>query len=105
MSIARFAYSALIYSLLPYVLARLACRSRREPAYRRNVAERFGHYDAVAPGAPLIWLHAVSLGETRAAEPLVRALEARYPKHRILLTHMTPTGRRAGESLFGDRAL
>jgi 3-deoxy-D-manno-octulosonic-acid transferase len=47
----------------------------------------------------------VSVGETRAAEPLVRALQARYPDHRILLTHMTPTGRRAGESVFGDRVL
>ncbi|HEY0338291.1 MAG TPA: lipid IV(A) 3-deoxy-D-manno-octulosonic acid transferase [Burkholderiales bacterium] len=102
MSAARIAYSALLYSMLPFVLARLAWRARRESGYRQNVAERFGHYPAEASDRPLIWLHAVSVGETRAAEPLVRALEARYPDHRILLTHMTPTGRRAGESVFGD---
>jgi 3-deoxy-D-manno-octulosonic-acid transferase len=105
MSAARVAYSALIYSMLPYVLARLAWRARRESGYRRHVAERFGHYGARAQRGPFIWLHAVSVGETRAAEPLVRALEARYPQHRILLTHMTPTGRRAGESVFGDRVV
>jgi 3-deoxy-D-manno-octulosonic-acid transferase len=105
MSAARAAYSALIYSMLPYVLARLAWRSRREPGYRAHVGERFGYYGVEPVSGPLIWLHAVSVGETRAAEPLVRALEARYPDHRLLLTHMTPTGRRAGESVFGDRVL
>ncbi|MCZ2175307.1 MAG: 3-deoxy-D-manno-octulosonic acid transferase, partial [Burkholderiales bacterium] len=49
-----------------------------------------------------IWLHAVSVGETRAAAPIVAALKARHPGHRILLTHMTPTGRRVSEDLFGD---
>ncbi|QDX82949.1 3-deoxy-D-manno-octulosonic acid transferase [Denitratisoma sp. DHT3] len=51
---------------------------------------------------PLIWLHAVSVGETRAAQPLVAALRQRYPGHRILISHMTPTGRQTGEELFGD---
>jgi 3-deoxy-D-manno-octulosonic-acid transferase len=105
MSVARVAYSALIYSMVPYVIARLAWRARRESGYRRHVAERFGHYGTRAQRGSFIWLHAVSVGETRAAEPLVRALEARYPEHRILLTHMTPTGRRAGESVFGDRVV
>src|SRR5262249_55916177 len=45
----------------------------------------------------------VSVGETRAAEPLVRALQKRWPDHRILLTHMTPTGRETGRQVFGDR--
>jgi 3-deoxy-D-manno-octulosonic-acid transferase len=53
----------------------------------------------------VIWLHAVSVGETRAAEPLVKALEAAYPEHQILLTHMTPTGREASEQAFGERVL
>jgi 3-deoxy-D-manno-octulosonic-acid transferase len=56
------------------------------------------------PG-PALWLHAVSVGETRAAQPLITALKARYPGHRILLTHMTPTGRQASEELFGDGVL
>jgi 3-deoxy-D-manno-octulosonic-acid transferase len=98
----RFFYTLLLYLLLPYVLARLAWRARRQPGYLRHVAERFGYYAAL-PDAPLIWVHAVSVGETRAAEPLVRVLQAKYPQHRILLTHMTPTGRETGETLFGGR--
>ncbi len=97
----RFAYTLLLYLLLPYVLARLAWRARRQPGYLRHVAERFGHYAQPAAG-PLIWIHAVSVGETRAAEPLVAALRAKHPGHQILLTHMTPTGRETGEELFGD---
>lgn len=53
---------------------------------------------------PLIWVHAVSVGETRAAEPLIEALLKEYPDHGILLTHMTPTGRATGQALFGKHA-
>jgi 3-deoxy-D-manno-octulosonic-acid transferase len=102
MSPARLAYTALVYSLLPYALVRIAWRSRRERGYLEHVAERFGRYDVKRPPGRLIWLHAVSLGETRAAEPLVRALQRRYPTHRMLLTHMTPSGRHASQTLFGD---
>ena len=95
-------YNLLLYLSSPFLLALFAWRARGQPDGLRHVAERFGHY-AVAPQAPVIWLHAVSVGETRAAEPLVRSLQARYPQCRILLTHMTPTGREAGETLFGGR--
>ena len=105
MSIARAAYTAVIYALVPRALAHLAWRGRREPAYREHIAERFGYFADARPADPLIWIHAVSVGETRGAEPLVHALAARYPDHRILLTHMTPTGRRTGEALFGDRVM
>ncbi len=104
MSGPRGIYTLLLYILLPYVLPRLAWRAWRQPAYLEHVPERFGYYTQKS-GAPLIWLHAVSVGETRAAEPLVRALRARYPQHRILLTHMTPTGREAGEQLFGENVV
>ena len=97
----RLAYSLLLYLALPYVLLRLCWRSRRQPAYLHHVGERFGRYADQPEAVPLIWLHAVSVGETRAAEPLLRALREKYPGHRILLTHMTPTGREAGEALFG----
>ena len=104
MSGARFLYTLLIYLLLPYVLARLAWRARRQRSYLDHIAERFG-YGAPQAGGPVIWVHAVSVGETRAAEPLVRALRERYPRHRVLLTHMTPTGRETGEALFGGNVL
>lgn len=103
MTFARHAYSTLVYTFLPVALARLAWRARREPGYRRHLRERFGLYDSAPNSAPVIWLHAVSVGETRAAEPLVRALLERYPNQRIVLTHTTPAGRAAGESLFGER--
>lgn len=102
MSIARCAYTAAGYLAVPLILARLAWRSRAESAYRANVGERFGYYHEPAPSQPVVWVHAVSVGETHAAEPLVRSLRDRYPRHRVLVTHMTPTGRRAGERLFGD---
>jgi 3-deoxy-D-manno-octulosonic-acid transferase len=100
-------YSLLLYCLLPWVAFHLWWRGRRQPGYLRHVGERFGFYGARPAGseewAGLIWLHTVSVGETRAAAPLVEALLARYPGHCILLTHMTPTGRETGETLFGER--
>ena len=101
MSGARFFYTLLLYLLLPYILLRLVWRARRQRGYLGHVAERFGHY-AQAAGGPLIWVHAVSVGETRAAEPLIQALRGKYPQHRVLLTHMTPTGRETGEAIFGE---
>ncbi|MHB1291349.1 MAG: 3-deoxy-D-manno-octulosonic acid transferase [Sulfuricella sp.] len=97
-------YTLLLVLLLPYMLFHLLWRSRRQPEYRRHIGERFGFYRG-KPAGPLIWLHAVSVGETRAAVPLVAQLQARYPEHRILLTHMTPTGRETGRQLFGDHVL
>jgi len=97
----RLAYTLLLHLLLPFVLARLAWRARRQHGYLHHVAERFGSYAQAAAG-PFIWVHAVSVGETRAAEPLIRALLGKHPGHRILLTHMTPTGRDAGQALFGE---
>ncbi len=101
MSATRFVYTLLLYALLPRALWHLWWRARRQPEYLEHVAERFGRYD-VRVEPPLIWVHAVSVGETRAAEPLIHALQREYPRHRILLTHMTPTGRATGAALFGD---
>src|SRR5947209_20433141 len=90
----------LLWSLgMPLVLARLAWRARRQPEYLHHLRERFARLQA--PAAPCIWLHAVSVGETRAAQPLLKALLDAYPQHCILLTHMTPTGRATGHELFG----
>lgn len=99
-----FLYNLLLLLLLPFIPLRLLWRARRQPEYLRHLGERFG-FCPIQPERPVIWLHAVSVGETRAAAPLVEALLARHPDHQILLTHMTPTGRAAGEQLFGDRVL
>jgi 3-deoxy-D-manno-octulosonic-acid transferase len=98
----RLVYGALWLVAAPIVLARLAWRSRRQPGYLEHLGERFGSYPP-AGAAPRIWIHAVSVGETRAAQPLVEELRARHPGDRILLTHMTPTGRATGVEIFGDR--
>jgi 3-deoxy-D-manno-octulosonic-acid transferase len=100
--VTRLVYAALWLAAIPFVLVRLAWRSRRQPGYLEAVPERFGTY-APASDGPRIWIHAVSVGETRAAAPIIEALARRHPSHRILVTHMTPTGRATGVELFGDR--
>jgi len=97
----RPAYNLLLWLLLPYVFFHLVWRARKQRGYLRHVGERFGRY-AVTCEKPVIWLHTVSVGETRAAATLVRSLRERYPDHQILLTHTTPTGRAASEQLYGD---
>jgi len=97
----RIAYALAWWIATPFIVLRLAWRARRQRGYLERVGERFGRYAAVER-VPRIWVHAVSVGETRAAAPLIERLRASHPRHRILLTHMTPTGRAAGEALFGD---
>jgi 3-deoxy-D-manno-octulosonic-acid transferase len=98
---ARFIYTLAVFALLPWAVLHLLWRARRQPEYLRHWGERFGMFDT-ASSAPTLWLHAVSVGETRAAQPLVAALRERYPGYRILFTHMTPTGRATSDALFGD---
>jgi len=98
----RWLYIAAWYLATPLVLASLLWRSRRQPGYRAHLAERFGGHWPRADLRPLIWIHAVSVGETRAAQPLVAKLLERYPGHELLITHMTPTGRQTGAALFAS---
>lgn len=84
--------------LLPFVLLRLWWRGRKDPGYRQAIAERFGFSQGIRPGA--IWVHAVSVGETRAAQPLITAYLQEGKS--ILLTCMTPNGRRTGASIFAE---
>jgi 3-deoxy-D-manno-octulosonic-acid transferase len=100
----RRVYNLMLWAALPFMFWHLWWRGRRQPEYRRDVGERFGRY-IQQPARPVIWIHAVSVGETRAAVPLVQRLVERYPGHQILMTHMTPTGRQTGVELFGDGVL
>ena len=96
----RLAYALLWAVALPAALVRLAWRARRQPGYVAHWRERLGRYEGQL-AQPTIWVHAVSVGETRAAAPVIAELRRTYPRHRIVLTHMTPTGRETGEALFG----
>jgi len=101
---ARFAYALLLYLITPLIGLRLLWRARKQPEYLLHLAERFGFYRQPTP-LGLIWVHAVSVGETRAAQPLIEGLLARWPGHRILLTGMTPTGRATGQQIYGERVI
>jgi 3-deoxy-D-manno-octulosonic-acid transferase len=103
----RLVYRAAWWIVAPLAVLRLLIRSRKERGYREHIAERFGRVPARSASdlAPLIWVHAVSVGETRAAQPLIDALLKAHPEAKLLLTHMTPSGRATGIELFGDRVM
>ncbi|WP_312911222.1 lipid IV(A) 3-deoxy-D-manno-octulosonic acid transferase [Stutzerimonas nitrititolerans] len=97
----RTLYTLLFHLGLPLVFLRLLWRAWRAPAYSRRIGERF------AIGLPLlrpggIWVHAVSVGESIAAAPLIRELMARHPGSPITVTCMTPTGSERIQAMFGD---
>lgn len=101
--ILRTLYTAIWYLAAPLAFLRLAWRARRQPEYLQHLGERLGRYRIRMPG-PVIWLHAVSVGETRACAPLLHALLDAHPECSVLLTHMTPTGRATAAELFGKLA-
>ncbi|MDO5059558.1 MAG: lipid IV(A) 3-deoxy-D-manno-octulosonic acid transferase [Neisseria sp.] len=98
---ALFFYRQLWRIAPPLIRRYLKKRARNNPAYLLHWDERFGIPLAEPVQAP-IWLHAVSVGETHAAAPLVAALRRRFPDAPLLITQMTPTGRAAAEKLFPE---
>ena len=97
----RTLYTLLLYLAVPVIAVRLWLRSRKAPAYAKRIGERFAlTLPQFKQGG--IWLHAVSVGESIAAAPVVKALQAQYPDLPITVTCMTPTGSERIQSLFGD---
>lgn len=97
----RTLYTALFYLGLPLVAIRLWLRSRKAPAYAKRIGERFSYgMPSLQPGG--IWVHAVSVGESIAAAPMIRALLQRYPQLPITVTCMTPTGSERIQALFAN---
>ncbi|HMT93313.1 lipid IV(A) 3-deoxy-D-manno-octulosonic acid transferase [uncultured Thiothrix sp.] len=103
MSLARFSYSCLLYGLLPFTFIKLWWRGRLNPDYRQAWGERLGYVKAVQSPQPCICLHAVSVGETMAARPLIEQLLIRYPEYKLWITSTTPTGAATVERLLGTR--
>jgi 3-deoxy-D-manno-octulosonic-acid transferase len=100
----RTLYTLALRLILPLVLARLWWRGRREPGYRDAIEERFGHYGHVAR-PKMLWVHAVSVGEARAAAPLVRALQEALPDHGVVLTCTTAAGRETLKQVYGETVM
>lgn len=96
-------YSFLWYLLLPFLFLRLWLRGRKAPAYRLRWKERmaWGYRPGTLKNS--LWVHAVSVGETLAAAPLIERLLADYPDVPLLVTTTTPTGSERVQALFGDR--
>ena len=96
-------YSALWYLLLPFLFLRLWLRGRQAPAYRQRWKERmaWGYRPGTLKNS--LWVHAVSVGETLAAVPMIERLLADYPDTPLLVTTTTPTGSERVKALFGDR--
>ena len=98
----RLFYTALFYCLLPLMLLRMLWRSRKAPAYARRWNERFGFFEARKSTSPAIWVHAVSVGETLAAMPMLRELQVRFPDYELIVTSTTPTGSERVRAALGD---
>ncbi|WP_028603915.1 3-deoxy-D-manno-octulosonic acid transferase [Ottowia thiooxydans] len=98
----RATYNLVAWLAQPLLRRKLLRRAQAEPGYGQHVNERFGQYEVARPDGdgPLVWIHAVSLGETRAAAILLTALRERVPGMRLLLTNGTATGRAEGEKLL-----
>jgi 3-deoxy-D-manno-octulosonic-acid transferase len=100
-------YSTVMRCAQPVLRMKLARRGRAEPGYLVNIEERFGRYAQAAVHAhgqdqQFVWIHAVSLGETRAATVLIAVLRERLPGMKLLLTHGTATGRTEGQKLLRE---
>jgi 3-deoxy-D-manno-octulosonic-acid transferase len=99
----RYLYSFLLYLALPFLFLRLLWRSRRAPDYRKRWAERLGFCPHSLDKC--IWVHAVSVGESIAAIPLIKALKTQYPNIPLLVTNMTPTGAARVKAALGEAVL
>lgn len=99
---ARIFYSAVFYLLIPFICLRLYWRGRRVPGYRQRWLQRFGFVPPTAAKGPVIWVHAVSVGETIAAVPLIKRLQAEYESATLVVTTTTPTGSDRVRAMLGD---
>jgi 3-deoxy-D-manno-octulosonic-acid transferase len=95
-----YLYNVLVYLAAPVAIVVQLWRGLRDPSYRGGLRERFGFGPPLE--GPTIWVHAVSVGEVQAAQPLIARLTSRHPRYKILLTTVTPTGAARAKLLFGE---
>lgn len=102
--VVRALYRAVMRMAAPFLTFKYRRRARLEPLYAHDLPARRGYYTGAAAGE-YVWVHAVSLGETRACLPLIEAIRRRWPDSQLLLTHGTATGWAAGTPLLraGDQ--
>lgn len=98
-----YLYRIFFYLALPFIFLRLFLRSQKLPAYRERLGERLGFYPSRLDRC--IWIHAVSVGESIAAIPLIKALQTHHPNTPFLVTTMTPTGALQIKKTLGDSVL
>src|SRR6185437_9330687 len=97
----RLLYTLAMFLATPLLVLRLLARGLRSRPYHRRWPERFGFFKAPDIRGSL-WVHAVSVGEVNAAEPLIKALQRDYPEAPLVITTVTPTGTARVQQLFGD---
>lgn len=98
----RYIYSILLYLVAPLVPFYLKKRGKKNKEYNKHWNERFGVRLVNKSLKPIIWIHAVSVGETRAIAHIVELLQTNYPQYQVLITNMTPTGRMTAKALYSD---
>ena len=98
----RYLYNILFYILSPFLLLYLNKRAKKNPDYKKHWNQRFGYKLYNSSIKPIIWLHAVSVGETRAMAKVIELLKIKYPEYQLLITQMTPTGRKTASELYPD---
>lgn len=98
-------YTTILTTLIPFIFLRLWWRGRKSPLYRTKWAERLGWVTPISSDKSPIWFHLVSLGETRAATPLIQAYQKAHPEALVVITNTTPTGYEATRKAFGSRVV
>ncbi len=101
----RMIYSMFLYMLAPVALLRLLLNGLKNPDYLARIPERFGFLPRLSMRRPVIWLHAVSVGEVQAARPLMRQFRRHFPGHQLVVTTITPTGARHVRRAFNEQVI
>lgn len=101
----RSVYTCFLYCLIPFIFIKLFIRGVKNRGYWQRIPERFGYYKITSDLKPCIWIHAVSVGETIAAIPMIKALIEQYADYAILVTTTTPTGSDRVKAAFSDQVI